>query len=655
MGLLRGESSPKPGLTTSTAGTYNFRLTVSDGRTTSTVDTVSITVLAGTPPNQTLTSVSAAADSGFVNNSQPTTRFFSNTLRTGKSSTTNEYRGAAQFVLPATPAGMTLSGASLQLMGHANSSNTAGDSWTVDLLPTSADANWTSTSWNAIGTVTPDATLSPSLDGLNQVVANSADTWTFGIGDLAILASRIAGSSKLSIRTKGNGSSSSSQVYWRGGSATTATDRPTLTLTYSPNAEYDRAPIARAGLDQTGSINVQVTLNGAGGYDYEDASVSHAWTQLGGPTITLSSASAANPTFTPTVPGVYRLRDTVTDSASQTSADEVIVTVLPHATPALTSHAYNGDGDRVSQTVDGVTTNYVVNSTPKLSQVLMETTGANTTYLVYGHDLLYSVKADGPHYHHTDSLGSTIAITDSTGAVEQTMDYDVFGRMRSMTGTNGTTYTFTGEENDALGLVFLRARYYDPAAGRFLSRDPHPGDIADTQTVNRYAYVKNNPTNYVDPSGEFGKAATRLTLWTIGKLPPTIQLRILYGAAGVKYGAQALNAPKEDFKQLSKRPLSPQVAGGGDESWANVVVKDKVFGKARHAWSLRGGATPANMEMVQRLAVREAAGAPLRSFDGRYIQLDDGLFYLGWSKGSNGVITVNTAYYVVANPAKVIP
>ncbi|MEO6325066.1 MAG: RHS repeat-associated core domain-containing protein [Thermoanaerobaculia bacterium] len=182
--------------------------------------------------------------------------------------------------------------------------------------------------------------------------------------------------------------------------------------------------------------------------------------------------------------------------------DEVVVTVRTQVPPHVTSYAYDGDGNRVSQTIDGVTTAYAVNAVPKLADVLAETTNGATTTYVYGQDLLYSLTASGPHYHHTDALGSTIAVTDATGAVEQTFDYDVFGLLRSSTGAGATTRTFTGEENDSSGLEYLRARYYDPASGRFLSRDPYPMKASDTQTVNRYAYVKNNPMNYVDPSGE---------------------------------------------------------------------------------------------------------------------------------------------------------
>jgi len=61
-------------------------------------------------------------------------------------------------------------------------------------------------------------------------------------------------------------------------------------------------------------------------------------------------------------------------------------------------------------------------------------------------------------------------------------------------GTSGQEFTFTGEQVDATGLQYLRARYYDAATGRFASRDPLP-------FAQRYAYVGGNPVNYVDPGG----------------------------------------------------------------------------------------------------------------------------------------------------------
>ncbi len=72
--------------------------------------------------------------------------------------------------------------------------------------------------------------------------------------------------------------------------------------------------------------------------------------------------------------------------------------------------------------------------------------------------------------------------------------------MRSHTGAT-TEWSFTGEQNDPNGLVYLRARYYDPAIGRFVSRDPFPGLAEVPQSQNPYAYVLNNPCNLVDPWG----------------------------------------------------------------------------------------------------------------------------------------------------------
>jgi hypothetical protein len=60
-------------------------------------------------------------------------------------------------------------------------------------------------------------------------------------------------------------------------------------------------------------------------------------------------------------------------------------------------------------------------------------------------------------------------------------------------------------------LLFLRARYYDPTVGRFLAKDPWPGDISRPQTLNGWSYVDNNPINRIDPSGRFSNEAIATT------------------------------------------------------------------------------------------------------------------------------------------------
>lgn len=71
-----------------------------------------------------------------------------------------------------------------------------------------------------------------------------------------------------------------------------------------------------------------------------------------------------------------------------------------------------------------------------------------------------------------------------------------------MTGAAALRHQFTGEYRDATpDHYYLRARYYDPLTGRFLTRDPFPGFATEPQSQNPYAYVSNNPVRYTDPSG----------------------------------------------------------------------------------------------------------------------------------------------------------
>ena len=94
-------------------------------------------------------------------------------------------------------------------------------------------------------------------------------------------------------------------------------------------------------------------------------------------------------------------------------------------------------------------------------------------------------------------LGSNIVLTDDNQNVLARYEYDVFGAIRSETGTSENTRQFTGKEVDAdSNLYYYAARYYDPYIGRFTQRDP----IGDG--VNWYAYTYNNPLKYTDPNGE---------------------------------------------------------------------------------------------------------------------------------------------------------
>jgi RHS repeat-associated protein len=151
------------------------------------------------------------------------------------------------------------------------------------------------------------------------------------------------------------------------------------------------------------------------------------------------------------------------------------------------------------------TDDYVWDQGASLPQVLQDANTVNgvastTTYLYGLNGLLATTDGGGTtRYYLQDGLGSTAQLTDTGGSVTDSYTYDVFGAT-THTGTGTQPFTYTGQQQDASanrGLMYLRARMYDPALGRFLTKDP----IAFGQ---RYAYAGNSPVMTGDPSGLCG-------------------------------------------------------------------------------------------------------------------------------------------------------
>jgi len=107
-------------------------------------------------------------------------------------------------------------------------------------------------------------------------------------------------------------------------------------------------------------------------------------------------------------------------------------------------------------------------------------------------------------YYHLDALGSVRAITDASGAVVERHDFRPFGAdTEPLPGAGLDARRFAGEERDGTGLDYFGARYFSMATGRFTSVDPivSPAALGDPQKWNRYAYARNNPLRFVDPTG----------------------------------------------------------------------------------------------------------------------------------------------------------
>ena len=119
---------------------------------------------------------------------------------------------------------------------------------------------------------------------------------------------------------------------------------------------------------------------------------------------------------------------------------------------------------------------------------------------LYGLDILAQQQSERLYYMH-DGLGSVRQQVDTTGQIETSYAYDPFG-VPVAGGDVSNPYQYTGEAWDAdVELLYLRARYYQPDTGRFVTRDPWMGDTQQPGTLNGYVYVRNSPVNLVDPSG----------------------------------------------------------------------------------------------------------------------------------------------------------
>ena len=207
---------------------------------------------------------------------------------------------------------------------------------------------------------------------------------------------------------------------------------------------------------------------------------------------------------------------------------------------------YDGDGNRVAKSVNGMVTRYLVDdlNPTGYAQVMDElTNGAVTRTYTYGlqrisqHQVISNTWA--PSFYSYDGGGNVRALTNTAGATTDSYEYDAFGNSFTVSGTTPNEMMYRGEQWDPdLGLYYLRARYYNPTAGRFVSMDPENGIVTDPATLHRYLYANGDPVNKVDPDGRAASAEYALLLGTIslgavGALPPIAEEVncILYTAA----------------------------------------------------------------------------------------------------------------------------
>ncbi|MEW6269719.1 MAG: PASTA domain-containing protein [Thermodesulfobacteriota bacterium] len=170
------------------------------------------------------------------------------------------------------------------------------------------------------------------------------------------------------------------------------------------------------------------------------------------------------------------------------------------------SYAYDADGIRIGKTAGGVSTEFLVDKNRPYAQVVVETTGTTTATYTHGHQPISQTRTGaGTHFYVSDGQLSIRQLTTPAGlASGDSYTYDAFGVTLDETGTTENVYRYAGEQLDpSVDLYYLRARYYDQAAGRFVGADPLQGRPPEPATLHRYLYANANPVTYADPSGQF--------------------------------------------------------------------------------------------------------------------------------------------------------
>jgi RHS repeat-associated protein len=219
---------------------------------------------------------------------------------------------------------------------------------------------------------------------------------------------------------------------------------------------------------------------------------------------------------------------------------------------------YDGLGNRVQQVVGTVTRNFSLDLAAPLTQVL---TDGEFTYL-YGINRIAQDGVNGREYFLSDALNSVRLLVDEDREITLRRDYKPFGLLDRSFGGGVTHFGFTGEWGEGYvldgqtcgewfngietdncptsGPLYLRARYYAPDLGRFLSRDVWEGENRNPLTLNRWNYVLANPVNFTDPTGKIPCLGPNLT--------DSLECAALFGFVPDYNGIFIVELFKQEFK-----------------------------------------------------------------------------------------------------------
>jgi len=221
-------------------------------------------------------------------------------------------------------------------------------------------------------------------------------------------------------------------------------------------------------------------------------------------------------------------------------------------TNLIAEYVYDDSGNRIKAVdhINGVTTYSIGREFTRT----IDSTGTHDTVYYYHDDVLVGKKDDtGLFFYHPDNLGSTDIVTDEHGQLVEDIEYYPYGE----TPVAGKSrHQFTGQVKDATGLLYYNARYYDPELRQFTQPDTVLQNIYDPQLLNRYAYARNNPLKYTDPSGH--------CVWDLCAVEGVI---VALAVASIAYWIYSLPENVETVETAMREPTVENVLFAGFAVW----------------------------------------------------------------------------------------
>ncbi|WP_137940352.1 RHS repeat-associated core domain-containing protein, partial [Chitinivorax sp. B] len=269
-------------------------------------------------------------------------------------------------------------------------------------------------------------------------------------------------------------------------------------------------------------------------------------------------------------------------------------------------YQYDHQGNRISQTLNGQTTHWLVDANRDHAQVLEEQDATGqTTHYSHGDDLLSQQRGDDVRYFLYDALGSTRGLTDAQGNLTDQYQYDAWGQTRQHDGTSQTAYQFAGEQWDAnLGWIYLRARYLDPVTGRFVSRDPHPGNPSNPVSLHDYLYANGDPVSNIDPLGLFSIAELNAGMKEIQTLSANSGRAFVQGnyRMGWQLAKQSGRAAEKWVERIVKECLGPN----------SIVGRNSLIKSTRREVDMLVKVEKSILELEVKNKIPKNYGEPLR-------------------------------------------